>query len=74
MILGLTISFENIAIGFVIGFLISLILNIIIRKKPIKKQIGNARENLREIYKKYGEELHEIATKIDKHLEVLENA
>jgi multisubunit Na+/H+ antiporter MnhE subunit len=75
IILGLTISYENIAIGFIVGLIVSLIFSFIFRrKKSIKKEIGTARANLREVYKSYGKELFSIADKIDKHLEVLENA
>jgi len=34
-------------------------------------EIKQARENLRKIYKKYQEELHEVIIKIDKMLEIL---
>ena len=38
-----------------------------------KEEIREARELLRGLYKEYSEKLHEIISKIDKDLEVLEN-
>jgi hypothetical protein len=61
-------------IGAGLVSLIWIIFSVIYRKKSIKKEIGTARANLREVYKSYGKELFDIADKIDKHLEVLENA
>ncbi len=39
----------------------------------MNKEIKEARESLRKIYKKYTDELFEIVSKIDKALEKLEN-
>ena len=71
---SLTIELISLGIGLGLGLIISLIFYFITRKKPIKKEIGNARNDLRELYKRYGKELFDIADKIDKHLEELQNA
>jgi len=45
--------------------------------KEIDKKLGDnlkAREGLREIYIKYGEEAVDLAKKVDKYLEEIENA
>jgi hypothetical protein len=71
-ILNFNIEIISLAIGLGIGLIICIIIYFIIKKKPIKKEIGNARNDLRELYKRYGKELFDIADKIDKHLGELE--
>ena len=64
-----TISYITIGAAFIIGFTVSRLLKK--KEKKIGKETTEARNKLREIYKKYQKELHETVLKIDKMLEIL---
>lgn len=72
--LSIDVTSLLIGVGIVSILWFILVLFISRNKKPIKKEIGNAREDLRNLYKSYGKELFNIADKIDKHLETLEKS